>query len=261
MLSSRGRALWHRAATRPLRRARHSSAAAYPTTGDGHPLVDCHPLLTASSPAARAEAVSHLGAALRHRGFFYAANVSALPGTYLREVYDFAQRAHALPASVKHAYRQRGGLGSYSGSDVGEPELRYDPGAAAATVRGWDYSRSRFTIASSQGDGGASRYPPASVLAPSYAETRSTRRQDAFGATPCQADTHVSTWQVRRDARRALRAAGRARPRAARRPGGGAPHGARRAAVALRGWRLRHHPAARLPRPGQRAYFVRCASS
>ena len=79
-----------------------------------------------------------------------------------------AERAHALPAGVKHKYRQRGGTGAYSGPDIGQPELQYEAGGPLATVCGWDYSRTRFTLG---GDGSCDedRYPSASELEPPFA--------------------------------------------------------------------------------------------
>jgi len=153
----------------------------YNTTPCGvHPLIDVIPLLDGGSCSTTA---SHIGAALREVGWFYAAGASVLPPEYICQIYAYLARAHALPASVKHVYRQRGGLGSYSGPDVGEPELNYDAGATDATVRGWDYSRSRFSLGAGAAVPPAERYPPAEVLSPPFSVVLDElyERQDTLG--------------------------------------------------------------------------------
>ena len=45
--------------------------------------------------------------ALESRGFFYCANVDALMDeAYIASVYEYAKRAHALPADVKRLHNQ-----------------------------------------------------------------------------------------------------------------------------------------------------------
>ena len=104
------------------------AARAFSTTADGHPLVDCS-ALSRRAGAARAAAISEIGAALREVGYFYAAAVDALPAEYIASVYAYAARCHALPPETKRRFAQRvGGGGSYSGADIGEEhrELAYE---------------------------------------------------------------------------------------------------------------------------------------
>jgi len=80
-------------------------------------------------------------------GYFYAANVEeVLSAEYIRRMYEFTRKVHELPAEVKRAFAGLGGSSKvgalYSGSDVGQQELAYDP-ATKAAVRSWDYSRLR----------------------------------------------------------------------------------------------------------------------
>jgi isopenicillin N synthase-like dioxygenase len=85
---------------------------------------------------------------------------------YIASIYAYARRAHALPPDVKRRYHP-----AYTGPDIDKPELAYAAGSVS-TVRGWDYSRTRFTQEAS--DATAPRYPPASVLDPPYAEVLDT---------------------------------------------------------------------------------------
>ena len=170
-----------------LRSACRRLSSMCPRTPCGrHPIVDVSPLLTVSpvsscTPAGlralearRDDAARHIGDALFSHGYFYASGVETLPESYIAGIYEYSRRAHALPAAAKSPYRQRGGLGTYSGPDVGQPELNYDASDVPATVRGWDYSRSRFSLAKSTAQEPSSdpvsdpRYPPASVLSPPF---------------------------------------------------------------------------------------------
>jgi isopenicillin N synthase-like dioxygenase len=177
----------HVAALAPAARrsCRGLAGGSFPTTPCGvHPLIDVTPLLEPSAAAAPlAVAVQQMGAALRQVGWFYAAGVSMLPPDYIRGIYAYLGRAHALSPADKYRYRQRGGLGSYTGPDVGEPELNYDGSASAATVRAWDYSRGRFSLGEVGTVPLADRYPPAAVLSPPYASTCDElyERQDMLG--------------------------------------------------------------------------------
>ena len=114
--------------------------------------------------------VRHLRAALEERGYFYAANVDVLPEAYISSVYEYSRMAHALPANVKTKYAQRGGTGAYSGPDIGQLELQYEATGSPATVCGWDYSRTRFTLAAEDG-GRDATYPSAAELQPPFAST------------------------------------------------------------------------------------------
>jgi isopenicillin N synthase-like dioxygenase len=105
-----------------------SSCGSFPTTPCGvHPLIDVTPLLKPSAAAPFNAAVQQMGAALREVGWFYAAGVPMLPPDYIRGIYAYLGKAHALSAAEKYKYRQRGGLGSYSGPDVGEPGPSHPP--------------------------------------------------------------------------------------------------------------------------------------
>ena len=146
-----------------------------------YPIVDVAPLLEVGHPD-RAASVSAVGAALRTRGFFYASGVNVLPADYIRSVYTYADRCHELPLLVKHEFSQRDGHGAYSGPDIGQAELAYEAGTVS-TVRAWDYSRTRFTLAS--GDPiNSNRYPGAEVIEPPYHEVLDDlyERQNALGA-------------------------------------------------------------------------------
>lgn len=153
------------------------TASRFPRTSCGHPLVDVAPLLHGGDVSAT---VGHLRAALHERGYFYAANVDVLPEAYIRSIYEYSRKAHALPAAVKSRYRQRGGTGAYSGPDIGQLELQYEASGSPAAVCGWDYSRTRFTLAADEADGPGStggdlsrdaRYPSAEELEPLFAST------------------------------------------------------------------------------------------
>lgn len=117
--------------------------ASYMTLADGtHPIIDMTPILQPDHPN-RSTVVQHIGDALRERGYFYAQNVNVLPGDYIQSIYDYSNKAHSLPIDVKKDYVA---TGSYSGLDVGQPELDYDAGTVSS-VRAWDYSRFKFTLA------------------------------------------------------------------------------------------------------------------
>ena len=82
-----------------------------PLTECGHPIIDVEKLKRGSDAEASA-----LGAALGDYGYFYAANVEGLSAEYIRSLYAYSGRCHALPAAVKHKYRQRGGTKSQAES-------------------------------------------------------------------------------------------------------------------------------------------------
>ena len=98
-----------------VRGGRTRTAAAYPRTPCGHPLIDVSPLLHGGDATLT---VKHLWAALEQCGYFYAANVDVLPESYIRSIYDYSQLCHALPSAIKEKYKQRGGTGVYSGPDI-----------------------------------------------------------------------------------------------------------------------------------------------
>ena len=113
----------------------------------GHPLIDVAPLLNGGDATAT---VRDLRSALLTRGYFYAANVSIMDDIYLRSIYAYSRKVHALPTAVKQRCAQRGGTGAYSGPDIGQ--LQYEATGSPATVCGWDHSRTRFTLADSESE-------------------------------------------------------------------------------------------------------------
>mmetsp|Transcript_28206 Transcript_28206/g.84473 ORF Transcript_28206/g.84473 Transcript_28206/m.84473 type:complete len:383 (-) Transcript_28206:46-1194(-) len=122
-------------------RARGFSALA------GFPTVDVGGLV-GEDESRRAGALRDLKGALVDPGapgFFYALGAPPdLDAAYLESVYDFAERAHSLPADIKSRFadpeRGSGELGvAYNGPDVGHLEPSYD-GASTATAAAWDYS-------------------------------------------------------------------------------------------------------------------------
>jgi isopenicillin N synthase-like dioxygenase len=106
--------------------------------------------------------------ALQNRGYFYAQNVPSLSKEYIRSTYAYADKLHQLPIEVKQEYSQRDGHGAYSGLDIGQAELAYDP-SSVATVRAWDYSRTRFTLKRND-DPSKNRYPGKDVISPQYVD-------------------------------------------------------------------------------------------
>lgn len=90
----------------------------------------------------------------------------SLSKEYIKSVYDYARTLHNLPLNVKQEYSQRDGHGAYSGLDIGQAELAYDPNSVA-TVRAWDYSRTRFTL-KKEDDPSKNRYPGIDVVKPEY---------------------------------------------------------------------------------------------
>ena len=129
-----------------------------------HPRVDI-----AALKRGEPGAVGDLRSALLDHGYFYCANVVEIPSEYIRSIYAYSRRVHALPSEVKRKYAQRGGTGSYSGPDIGQHELQYEADGQVATVSGWDYSRARFSLGVSGYEGDA-RYPSADELTPRFAE-------------------------------------------------------------------------------------------
>lgn len=179
----------HRFAACPGNRVcwrRWLSASPPGSTVDRHPVVDVSPVLLPGHPD-RATTVRQIGSALRGRGYFYCQNVDVLPASYISEVYEYSKRLHDLPTAVKKEYAQTDGHGAYSGQDIGQNELAYDPGTVA-TVRAWDYSRTRFTLTKgpglgAQADSKGNRYPDASVVSPPYVEFLDSlyERQNVLG--------------------------------------------------------------------------------
>uniref|UniRef100_A0A7R9VJY9 Fe2OG dioxygenase domain-containing protein n=1 Tax=Pseudictyota dubia TaxID=2749911 RepID=A0A7R9VJY9_9STRA len=134
--------------------------------GDTHPVIDVSPILASDYGSDRSRAVQRIGHALRTRGYFYAQNVSVLSEEYIKSVYDYSRRIHNLPVEVKSQYSQRDGHGAYSGLDIGQAELAYDP-TTVSSVRAWDYSRTRFTLKKSD-DPNQNRYPGSDLVEPDY---------------------------------------------------------------------------------------------
>ena len=139
----------------------------FSTTCTEFPVIDMRPILQTNHPS-RKSTIKEIGTALRTRGFFYMSNVDVLPTDYIDSVYAYLERLHALPLNVKKQYAQRDGHGAYSGLDIGQAELAYDP-KSTATVRAWDYSRTRFTLKKTD-EPGANRYPGTDIIQPDYTE-------------------------------------------------------------------------------------------
>ena len=131
------------------------------------PVIDMRPILTPAHPS-RKQIIAQIGKALQDNGFFYMKNVDVLSTDYIQSIYDYLHRLHELPLDVKRQYAQRDGHGAYSGLDIGQAELAYDP-TTLASVRAWDYSRTRFTLKQSE-DPGQNRYPGENVITPNYTE-------------------------------------------------------------------------------------------
>lgn len=135
-----------------------------------HPIIDVSPLLDTmtandssnngnkSQMERRSNTVAKIGRALKERGYFYAQNVSVLPLDYLNFIYEYSKHLHSLPLHVKTKYAQRGGHGAYSGIDIGQPELAYDP-TTIASVHAWDYSRTCFTLSQNNDIWNSNSYP------------------------------------------------------------------------------------------------------
>ena len=96
--------------------------------------------------------------------------------------YGYLGKLHNLPKEIKQQYSQRDGHGAYSGADIGQAELAYDP-TTSASVRAWDYSRTRFTLKQGDEDGGGNRYPGIDVVEPDYTKFVDDlyERQDVLG--------------------------------------------------------------------------------
>ena len=96
--------------------------------------------------------------------------------------YEYLGKLHNLPKEIKQQYSQRDGHGAYSGADIGQAELAYDP-TTSASVRAWDYSRTRFTLKQGDEDGGGNRYPGIDVVEPDYTKFVDDlyERQDVLG--------------------------------------------------------------------------------
>eukprot|EP00697_Spironema_sp_BW2_P017746 gnl/Spiro4/9534_TR5052_c0_g1_i1.p1 gnl/Spiro4/9534_TR5052_c0_g1~~gnl/Spiro4/9534_TR5052_c0_g1_i1.p1 ORF type:complete len:379 (-),score=68.91 gnl/Spiro4/9534_TR5052_c0_g1_i1:77-1171(-) len=94
--------------------------------------------------------------ALVDQGGFYAAGVESMPTSYISYVYEFLKKAHSLPLEVKRQYAAP--EGGYSGGDLGSEfaELAYEANTKSS-VRGWDYSRTRFTGNNAAGAGGSGK--------------------------------------------------------------------------------------------------------
>jgi len=106
--------------------------------------------------------------------------VSVLSPSYLESIYRYSERLHSLPTHVKKQFSYSG-HGAYSGIDIGQAELAYDVGTVAS-VRGWDYSRTKFTLKGDNASDG-NCYPDDTVISPSYVEVLDElyERQDVLG--------------------------------------------------------------------------------
>ena len=89
------------------------------STNAHHHVIDVAPIINKNDPK-RHNTVCAIGNALRTRGYFYAQNVHTLPPDYIKSVYEFSRRIHALPVEVKREFSQLDGHGAYSGLDIGQ---------------------------------------------------------------------------------------------------------------------------------------------
>eukprot|EP01065_Artemidia_motanka_P016012 TRINITY_DN19731_c0_g1_i1.p1 TRINITY_DN19731_c0_g1~~TRINITY_DN19731_c0_g1_i1.p1 ORF type:complete len:360 (+),score=97.30 TRINITY_DN19731_c0_g1_i1:62-1141(+) len=138
--------MWVRRVVRPVRlRSRRSSSLA----NDGHPRLDMRPVLAPDHPGRQA-ALGQMREALMTRGYFYACNAECLPLDFIADVYRYHEALHDLPVDLKRRFLRP--HGSYSGEDAGDAEPAYEAGSVAS-VRAWDYSRTRFEETGDQ-------YPP-----------------------------------------------------------------------------------------------------
>ena len=131
-----------------------------------HPVIDVGALFEESST--KDDVYVNIRYALQKRGYFYAQNVPSLSKEYIDSVYDYAKKLHQLSRNVKREFSQRDGHGAYSGLDIGQAELAYDPNSIA-TVCAWDYSRTRFTL-KRKDDPSKNRYPDRDVISPKYVD-------------------------------------------------------------------------------------------
>jgi isopenicillin N synthase-like dioxygenase len=110
-------------------------------TEDGHPVIDCRPLLLAEgdaeSTAARMAALRQLRAALTLRGYFYCSVGVALPQELIARTYEQSKLAHALPLELLRT-RYVGALAPYRGFSANEPN--YDA-SIASLCHSWDFGR------------------------------------------------------------------------------------------------------------------------
>lgn len=168
-----------RPSRRPLRRPR-ATQTRWSSSGE-HPIVNCADLSLDRTDPRRQRALDGIRGALRTRGYFYAQGVPSLPESYIREIYDYLERLHALPVPVKRRFASENGV--YSGPDVGVAELAYEPGSTAS-VCAWDYTRSPFSTPGSAPTAAEPRdFPGADVIDPPFSSVldRLYERQNAFG--------------------------------------------------------------------------------
>lgn len=134
---------------------------------DAHPVLDCSVLFAEDDrgrreglDGARDRLIVDIRRALTRCGYFYASNVCSLPAEYISSVYEYHEKLHGLPLSVKRDFIEP--RGTYTGLDLGieNAELPYETGTTS-TVRAWDYSRTNFKSKKS-------KYPPEEVISPSF---------------------------------------------------------------------------------------------
>ena len=113
--------------------------AGFPTE-DGHPVVDCRPLLepaVADDDSLRQRTLAQLRAALTARGYFYCSVGSALPPELIERVYEQSRLVYSLPLELlKRKYAST--EAPYRGFSDDEPS--YDA-AERSLCYSWDFGR------------------------------------------------------------------------------------------------------------------------
>ena len=106
-------------------------------TEDGHPVIDCRPLLETTASATKAEKLRQLRAALTERGYFYCSVGDALPPELIARAYEQSRLALALPLELlRTKYMDR--LAPYRGFSNKEPN--YDA-STTSLLHSWDFGR------------------------------------------------------------------------------------------------------------------------
>jgi hypothetical protein len=119
------------------RRSSRLMEAMFPSDEDGHPVIDCTPLLSPRSTAGRAATLAQLKAALVQRGYFYCSVGQALSPELIADTYEQSRLAHALPLELLRS-KYEGKVAPYRGFSDDEPN--YDA-SMASLCHSWDFGR------------------------------------------------------------------------------------------------------------------------
>eukprot|EP00040_Diaphanoeca_grandis_P017581 m.91924 g.91924 ORF g.91924 m.91924 type:complete len:440 (+) comp26510_c0_seq2:129-1448(+) len=153
-----------------------------------HPVINVSSLIRLDNcdNGDRANVIQAIGDAFRQRGYFYARGVDCLPEDYIDSIYEYSKRLHSLPIETKQRFRDGK---AYTGQDAGKAEHDYDKGTVS-TVRAWDYSRLRFTLADvNENSQDSQLYPQTDVIEPPYEQVLDTlyERQNVLGSALLEA--------------------------------------------------------------------------